>query len=595
MRSEEKQKQWGSDRLWSRTALVSGIFAILISVLLIANYLQYRKVDPVNMTVMSGLVSRLNDNPADSTLRVQIRSLDLLYRKAYFTSQWQIRTGGYFLLIAVALVVISLQIIEYRKKADPLLSSGQEDIMQSQRRKARVWIVAGGGAMLLVAIVFAIMGSNELGKKFNDIANGVTSAQEVQAQAVNEPSAPAVQETQQAEQNLAPAETTAETISAPVASGNDNFPNFRGTGGTGIISKNNVPESWDGPSGKNILWKTAIPLPGHNSPVVWGEKVFLTGANDQKQEIYCFNRNDGKIIWTTGIGKGNKKPTVSDYTGYAPSTAVTDGKAVFAIFPTGDMAAVDMNGKIIWEKDFGVPENHYGHASSLMMFEDKIIVQYDQASNPRVMAVSAKNGQVVWSTSRKVSPSWASPIIVNTGRRNELILVAEPGIASYNPSNGQELWNIEAVGGEVGPSPAYANGIVFALNDNSKLAAVKLGPQPSILWENNEFLADIPSPVATDKYLFVATSYGVLVCYDAVNGTKYWEHSFENNIYSSPMLVNDKLYVLRFDGVMYIIKADKQYQEVGQSALGENCLGTPAYTNGRIFVRGDGNLYCIGK
>jgi outer membrane protein assembly factor BamB len=254
-----------------------------------------------------------------------------------------------------------------------------------------------------------------------------------------------------------------------------------------------------------------------------------------------------------------------------------------------------MNGKTVWERDLGLPDNHYGHASSLLMHEDKVIVQYDQATDPRIFAVSAKTGQTVWSTSRQVSPSWSSPIIVNTGRRTEIIVVAEPYMSSYNPANGQELWKIEAAGGEMGPSPAYANGMAFALNDNAKLSAIKLGAQPSVLWEDHEYLSDIPSPVATDKYLFVATSYGMFVCYDAVTGQKYWEQNYENNIYASPMLVNDRLYVLNFEGVMHIIRADKSYQSLGTAALGERCLATPAFTNGRIYLRGLENLYCIGK
>jgi outer membrane protein assembly factor BamB len=596
MLSENKQHKLGSDRLWKRIALVSGIFAILISVLLLANYLQYKKADPINTTTISGLITRLSDNPADSTLRAEIRTLDLLTRKAYFTSQWQIKTGGYFMLIMVALFVISLQVIDYRKKINPVLSSDPADILFDQRRKARFWIVATGGLLLVTAAISAILSSNELEAKFINIASGELTSEEAQIQTLNIETTPE----SPAQDSYSPSvvqETTVSTPSTeqPAIVSADNFPNFRGLGGTGIVNKLDIPESWDGPSGNNIVWKTAVPLPGYSSPVIWGEKLFITGANTEKQEVYCYDANNGKLLWTVTVGKGIKRANVSDYTGYAPSTAVTDGSAVYVIFPTGDMAAIDMNGKTVWERDLGLPDNHYGHASSLLMHEDKVIVQYDQATDPRIFAVSAKTGQTVWSTARQVAPSWSSPIIVNTGRRTELIVVAEPYMSAYNPANGQELWKIEAAGGEMGPSPAYANGIAFALNDNAKLSAIKLGAQPSVLWEDHEFLSDIPSPVATDKYLFVATSYGMFVCYDALTGEKYWEQNFENNIYASPMLVNDKLYVLNFEGVMHFIKADKTYLSFGSAALGERCLATPAFTNGRIYLRGLENLYCIGK
>jgi outer membrane protein assembly factor BamB len=145
----------------------------------------------------------------------------------------------------------------------------------------------------------------------------------------------------------------------------DNFPVFRGN--AGASNKRNIPVSWNGSTGQNILWKTEVPLPGNNSPVIWGDKVFLAGANADRQEVYCFDRNSGKILWTTALNPAGRKPQISAETGYAPSTAVTDGTRVYIIFPTGIISALDMDGNKVWEKDLGLPENHYGHASSLII------------------------------------------------------------------------------------------------------------------------------------------------------------------------------------------------------------------------------------
>jgi outer membrane protein assembly factor BamB len=384
------------------------------------------------------------------------------------------------------------------------------------------------------------------------------------------------------------------TVAAVPASG-DNYPNFRGEGGRGIVSKKDIPVSWDGASGTNILWKTEIPLAGNNSPVVWGEKVFIAGSDGKKQAVYGIDRNSGKILWTANVGSGTKSPVASAETGFSASTAVTDGIGVYVIFSTGDIAAIDMNGKKIWERDLGLPENHYGHASSLMLYNGNILIQFDQRTSPKIMALSTKTGSTVWSTDRPVKLSWTSPILVNTGSRDELMTVSEPYVISYNPANGKELWRIECISGEVGASLAYANGIVFSVNEYSNLCAIKLGAQPSILWQNNELLSDIPSPVATDKYFFMATSYGVMVCYDAVTGEKYWEHDFGKSIYGSPMIVGDNVYVLDMTGIMHIFSADKEFKLVGESKLGEFSVCTAAFTNGRIYIRGEKNLYCIGK
>jgi outer membrane protein assembly factor BamB len=597
--SSEVRFKWGSNRLWTRIALVSGVFALLICVLLVANYVQYKKADPVNMTVINSLVERLRENPADSLLQNEIRTLDLLSRKAYFTSTWQIRTGGYLLLILVALVIISNQIIEYRRKITPVLSSQYEDETLLQHKKARRWIITGGSLILITAALFGVMSADELSDKLNRTVSGESgsleqslTSGEVAVTELNAGTSDSVEivaitaDTNSAMDAISEAPTT-------TALSNDNYPGFRVN--AGVVAKRNIPVSWNGSSGTSMLWKAKVPLSGQSSPVIWGDNLFVTGATTEKQEVYCLNSNTGKLKWTGQVGNGSKKPRVNEETGYAAPTAATDGEGVYAIFATGDIAGFDMSGKKLWEKDLGIPDNPYGHSSSLLVYDGKVIVQYDQRTSQKIMALSAKTGATVWSTNRTVKTSWSSPILVNTGNRTEIITVAEPYVAAYNPLNGKELWKIQSIGGEVGPSAAYANGLVFAVNDYSTLCAIKTGIQPAIQWENNELLSDIPSPVANDKYLFLATSYGVLACYDAATGEKYWEKDFGKSIYSSPVIAENKVYLMDATGVMHIVSSDKEYRLVGESALGEYSAATPAFTNGRIYLRGVDHIYCFGK
>ena len=380
---------------------------------------------------------------------------------------------------------------------------------------------------------------------------------------------------------------------------NSNWTSFRGPGDNGVAYQKNIPVSWDGKSGNNIRWKTEIPLPGYNSPVIWKDKIFLTGANENKREVYCIDVNSGKILWRTAVakipGSPDQVPKVNRETGFSAPTVTTDGIRVYAIFANGDISALDFDGKKVWDKNLGLPKNHYGHSSSLIMYQDKVIVQYDQTGNASVMALYGKTGEVAWKTVRNVRVSWASPILVNTGNRMELILAADPYVASYDPENGKELWKIDCISGEVGPSAAYADGVVYSVNEYSKLAAVKIGGTPEILWEDNEYLSDVPSPVATGKYLFLVTSYGVAVCYDAKKGSKYWTKEFGNTIYASPVLADGKIYLLNSKGTMYIFNADKTFSLMGEPQLDEGSFCTPAFTDGRIIIRGDKNLYCIGK
>ncbi|MEI7981109.1 MAG: PQQ-binding-like beta-propeller repeat protein, partial [Bacteroidota bacterium] len=378
-----------------------------------------------------------------------------------------------------------------------------------------------------------------------------------------------------------------------------NYPSFRGPGGNGIVYQKNIPTNWDGNSGKNIKWKTTVPLPGYNSPIVWNDRVFLSGASETKREVYSFDAFTGKILWTAVVGKisgsPEKAPVVNKETGQAAPTLATDGRRVYAIFANGDLAAFDFDGNTAWSRNLGLPANHYGHSSSLMMYHDLLIVQYDQRGAASIMAFAGKTGEPVWKTSRNVKVSWSSPVVVNTGKQLQVLLAAEPFVAGYDPASGKELWKFDCIGGEVGPSVAYADGIVFSVNDYSKLSAVQIGETPKLLWENTEYLSDVPSPVATDKLLFLLTSYGAAVCYDAKTGNKYWEHEFENTTYASPILAEGKIFALDKLGIMHIFKAEKEFSLVGEPKLGEGSVCTPAMVNGRIFIRGDKNLYCIGR
>jgi len=601
-----------NERMWNRIAICAGIFSFVISILVIANYLQMKRADPVNMKVINTLVERLNQSPKDEQLRDEIRTLDLLSRKAYFTSRWQIRTGGYLLLIGLAIALISLQFIELNRKKQPVIPGEMnEDVLLTQKNSRR-WIAAGGITIVGVSLFLAFLSYQELEQKFV-VAATPASVKQIRENKqpennktplTNEADNQTVKKTELVEgdtKNGHPVveEKTRKAIENSETESKDNFSEFRGPGGFGVASQKNIPVNWDGTKGENILWKTEVPLSGCSSPVSWGNKIFLTGASATRREVYCFDSKNGKILWTTAVEKQQETvtqvPKVSEETGYSAPTPVTDGKGVYSIFSNGDMIALDMLGKKMWMKNLGVPENHYGHASSLRLFKDRIIVQYDQKTSPKLMALSAKTGDIIWSTIRPVKVSWSSPIIANTGSRVEIITTADPYVASYNPETGEELWKLSCISGEVGPSPAYANGMLFTINDYSKLAAIKLGDQPKVLWETSDDLSDIPSPVADDKYLFVATSFGVADCYDAQAGTKYWTHEFNNSIYSSPMLVDGKVYLLDRTGLMHIFKADKEYVSISENKLGEKSVCTPAFTNGHIFLRGEKNLFCIGK
>lgn len=623
----EKKKFEINVDLWRWIAIISGAFAFLVCFLLIANYIQINRLDPVNTEAVNTLVVRLSENPSDEALRNEIRALDLLVRKAYFTSQWQVRTGGYMVLIGLALMLISIQIIKSTKPLHPIISDETKTSDQLFNKLSRKWIAVGGSSIVIIALILTFLTHERLENTFYEaaVAAAANETEVVVDKSVQKVSKGVKVETKElpqekkideglpkkeiATEKLKEAELESK-VEAPVKTENlamaevsdftsnarKNFPSFRGADGLGIAYQKNIPTQWDGASNQNILWKAKVNIEGYNSPIIWGNKLFLSGANATVKEVYCYNKNTGELYWTTSVNIPGSpaSPDVTEDTGHAAATAATDGKRVYAIFSNGDIFALDMEGKQVWAKNLGLPQNHYGHSSSLMVYEDKIIVQYDHGKSAKVMALSAETGKEIWNTPRNVRISWASPVIIQRGATTEVVLIADPNIAGYDINTGKELWKIECIYGEVGPSIAYADGIVYGLNEYASLVAISGGDNPQVLWEDFDYLSDVPSPIATKELLFVITSYGMVVCHNAKTGEKYWEKEFDNGFYASPILVDNKVYLVDREGITHIFKAQNTFELVGEPALGESVVSSPAFADGQIFIRSEGNLYCIG-
>jgi outer membrane protein assembly factor BamB len=376
-----------------------------------------------------------------------------------------------------------------------------------------------------------------------------------------------------------------------------NWPSFRGPGGIGLAPGAKPPTAWNGNTGEGIIWKAAVPKPGNNSPIVWDDRVFLSGADESRQEVYCFDGLAGKILWARAVenisGSPPEPPAVSRDTGYAPSTMATDGSRVFAIFPTGDIVCFDFDGNQIWGRNLGLPENHYGHASSLITYRDRLIVQYDQDDESRIMALKSDTGETMWEKKRRVPASWASPIVVYTGRRPEIILNANPIVASYNAETGRKMWHVECMNGEVGPSVAYEDGIVYAVCQHWMLAAIDVSTH-QIIWEFYDDLPDAASPVAAEGLLFLPTVYGAFSCLDGKTGEVYWMCEFSEGSYASPISADGKIYWTDQTGVTHILKAEREFALIADAELGQKCMTTAAFVGTRIYIRGETHLFCIG-
>jgi outer membrane protein assembly factor BamB len=385
-----------------------------------------------------------------------------------------------------------------------------------------------------------------------------------------------------------------------------NWPRFRGPAGLGISPYTNVPTYWNAETGAGILWKSKVPLPGHNSPIVWGDRVFISGADRDKREVYCFDAFSGKMLWQRPVENldPNKPepPDVMEDTGYAAPTMVTDGRRACAIFPTGDIACFDYNGRRLWAKSLGLPENAYGHASSLAMYRNLVLVQYDQAmpedEKSKLIAFDILSGEIVWQTKRPVANSWTTPIVVSVNGRDQLITAGDPWLIACEPASGAEIWRAKCLGTDLAPSPIYAGGLALAIEPHTQLVAVRPDgrgdvTETHIAWTFDENIPEICSPVSNGQFVFLLATNGLLTCVNVADGRMLWEKDLETYFQASPSLVGDRLHLLSEKGLMFIVAAAAEFEELNRCELAESCFASPAFADGRIYIRTAENLYCI--
>jgi outer membrane protein assembly factor BamB len=541
--------------MWS-----SGIFAVIMGILLSATLIQTRLHDPIHSQALQTLIERVEKDPSNESLKEEIRAFDLLARKAYFTSVDQIRLGTLIFIAAVATFLLCWKLKETMSPTLPGVPVESKSwwMQQSRSRKA---VAAGGIFLFIMMILVGVLTKNS-------ITSGAGAG--------------SIKQTTDAEAEK-------------------NWCNFRGPEGIGIAHFTNAPTSWDGEKMSGIKWKTAIDLPGNSSPVVWENQIFVTGGSKDRREVYCFNTSNGKLIWRYTVKVAADTawtiPKVSKETGFAAPTAVCDGQRVYAIFATGELIALTLNGKPVWSRHLGVPDNHYGHSSSLITRNGLLFVQFDQSEAGKLIAINCSTGKTAWEAKRTLL-SWASPICVNSGKRYELILVDNEKVTSYNPSTGALLWSQSCLYGEVGPSAAYSNGKVFAANVNAVAVGFDINKSDSLgvplkIWEYEGELPNSPSLVAIDSLLFFPSDEGTVTCLNASSGTEYWVEGFDNGFYASPIISGKNIYFLDRKGVMHIIEASSTYKEVGSPSLGEPAVCTPAILDGFMIIRGEQHLFRI--
>jgi outer membrane protein assembly factor BamB len=554
-------------RIFKGISLISGIFTVVISITMLLSLIQLKTLDPVNSPSLQAVKEQFDKNPDNKENAEQVRAIDLMARRAYFSSRWQVETGSYLLLAGAIVFVFFQRLVAGSEKPARVLRPDKPDIV-SERVNNQRYLLISAGAITVLAIVSSFILRSEL---------------------------PAPGRPASVARNRGQSAGVAE-VKLP---GETNYPFFRGEGSRGIAGGKGYPTQWNGTDGTKIKWKTSVPKPGKNSPVIWGDRLFITGAVNGDCEIYCINKKTGETLWT-GSGSGfqgasSETPESDPDAGMAVPTAAVNENEVCAIFGNGNLVCYDHDGKFKWGKNIGVPKGTYGFSSSLVIYDKLLLVQFDSQDKISLSGFDLGTGELKWETIRSGRPVNSSPVLASFDGEPQLLINGNPSISAFDPVSGKELWSLPGVSGDVAPSLAVNSKMVFAAQDYFNVIGIKPGKTGATVWADNTFTPDASSPVANEKFLFIATGSGDVACYNSEKGDTLWSHYFGEPFYSSPIIADDHVYLLDRAGVMHVVDASGEFRQVSESPIGERTDCTPAFSEKAIYIRTAENLYCISN
>jgi outer membrane protein assembly factor BamB len=387
----------------------------------------------------------------------------------------------------------------------------------------------------------------------------------------------------------------------------DNWPQFRGPRSQGISTETGLPVQWSATN--NVRWKTALPGPGHSSPIIWGNRVFLTAFRKQGQGqllALCLEKASGKILWEREVQTGRIEPVHATNSPASPTPA-TDGQYLYVYFGSRGLICFDFNGKKMWEKPIGPYPIEWGSASSPIVYGDLVLLNCDTDAEDFLLAVDKRTGKTVWQTSRSnVERAWPTPLVWQVDGQDQIVINGSGGVKAYDPKDGRELWMVEGVPRWVGPTPVAAHGLLYVasngLDPENFIMAIRPGGKGNVTrthvaWRYGKSVSSVPSPVVVGDYLYSVRNGGIMACLNAKTGALMWEQRLPagGNYYASPVAADGKIYLLSEEGKATVVAAKPVYELLSANDMGERCMASPAISDGQIFIRSDNHLFCIGK
>jgi outer membrane protein assembly factor BamB len=395
-------------------------------------------------------------------------------------------------------------------------------------------------------------------------------------------------------------------IGATALAHGDDWPSWRGPEGNGHSRESGLPTQWDA---KSVVWTTVLPGEGQSSPVIWGDRIFLTTALEKGRQrvVLCIDRKKGAVLWQQVAWTGTPEKS-HQMNGWASATCATDGERVIAFFGKGGLHCYSIAGKKLWSRDLGTFPGEWGTSACPLIVGDLVIQNGDSTAGAFIVAVNKKTGEEVWKTPRLDCPrgGWSSPVLVDAGTHKEVVLNGETMVTGYDPDSGKVLWHCKSFNGRGEPTVAPGKGLVYVVNGLAgDVYAVKLGgsgdvTKSHIAWHTpRKGDRDQPSPILVGAYLLVADMGGICTCYDNTTGKIVWrERLHEGRYTASPIAAAGLVYFLSESGVTTVIEPGPTFKVVAENALPvqrEMFRASLAPSQGQIFARSQTHLYCIGK
>lgn len=393
---------------------------------------------------------------------------------------------------------------------------------------------------------------------------------------------------------------------APLVRADGNWPGWRGPEGNGHSKETGLPIRWDA---KSVVWKTALPGEGQSSPVIWGDRIFLTAALDKgaKRVVFAVDRHKGKILWQHVAWTGSPEKT-HGMNGWASATCATDGERVVAFFGKGGIHCYTLDGKLLWSRDLGTFPGAWGTAACPLIVGNLVIQNCDAEKEAFLVGLDKNTGKTVWQTPRLVPEKggWSSPVLVSAGPGKELVLNGEAAVTGYDPVTGKQLWSCKSFAGRGEPTVAPGKDIAYVINGLAgDIYAVRTGgtgnvTKTHIAWHTpRKGARDQPSPILVGNFLVTADMKGTATCYDSATGKVLWKDRLHGNFTSAPSAAGGLVFFQNEAGETFVIEPGPTFKLVGENTVGagkgEIFRAALTPSNGQIFSRSQTHLYCIGK